>query len=862
MWAQEAFFLNKFDIVILAYLRDEAIQNASTLANILPAADITQVSQSSNNIATQLRASYGFKVLFIFDGWDEFPPELQNNSLVSTIIREPHKLCLQQSTVIVTTRPVASGNLLHIANQRVEILGFTPHQIYEYIKGALNGDSTRIQKLVQHLEEHPVIEGYCYIPLHAAILVNIFLTMKEVLPTTLHELFCDLVLCCILRELETHNSKKNVIDISSLNDLPDNITSQLGDLSTLAYNGVMQNKVVFYRQDLKALSLPVNLQSLGLLQAVEGLTQFGKSRSYNFLHLSVQELLAAYNISHMNTSEQLEVFIDLFGSSRFQPVLHSFCGFTKLENPAIRDYISTYLQKDSSFKELLPFLHCFFEAQQPTLCQLVHRKFRKLTLNSDYLSPADHLAVGYFLTSLVSTSSANDERVKLELSNANAHRLKLLLCEIVKYQKPITSTMSAKLSIVLKPFLICGVPLLFRQLLISELSACNNQFVANLKSTLICELFIPTSGSDFEESLIHLTEILKTDCHLTKLQIHSQLFLNICLFQALQHNTQLVHLDLSGTKFTATEDTLQALTEMVQVNKTLEYLNLSKSLNFQTSGAQAHSIFAGLQHNVTLVHLDLSGTEIDAGKKTYKAITKMLQVNKTLEHLDLSNNDALSDAGAQCIFIGLQHNTTLVHLDLAKIEMKSTSETVKALNKMLRMNNTLAFLNLSHNQVTHYIFLGLQLNSALVHLNLYNTGITINRRNAQALTKMLQLNKTLTHLNLSYNSICDIGAQSIFKGLQHNNTLLHLMLRYTEIEDEGAVNIAQLLNMNCSLQTLDISGNRIGHNGLTRIAMSLESNANFIRLNVTDRCNTLPAERIEAINRIRQQSGLPCITIA
>ena len=627
MWAKEAFFLNNFDIVILAYLRDEAIQNASTLANILPA-DVTKVSQSSSDIATQIKVSYGFNVLFIFDGWDEFPPELQNNSLVSTIIREPHKLCLQQSTVIVTTRPVASGNLLHIANRRVEILGFTPHQIYEYIKGALNGDNTRIQKLVQHLEDHPVIEGYCYIPLHAAILVNIFSTMKEVLPTTLHELFCDLVLCCIVRELETHNTEKNVIDISSLDDLPDNVTSQLRDLSILAYNGVMQNKVVFYRQHLKALSLPVNLPSLGLLQAVEGLTQFSKSLSYNFLHLSVQELLAAYNISHMEASEQLEVFMNLFGSSRFQPVLHSFCGFTKLENPAIRDYISTYLQKDSSFKELLPFLHCFFEAQQPTLCQLVDCKFRKLTLNSDYLTPADHLAVGYFLTSLVSTSSATDESVELELSNANAHRLKLLLCEIVKYQKPITSTMSAKLSIVLKPFLICGVPLLFRQLPISELSACNNQFVAYLQSPLICELFIPASGrrlSDFEESLIHLTEILKTDCHLTKLQVHSQLFqlhFNICLFQALQHNTQLVHLDLSGTKFTATEDTLQALTEMLQVNKTLKYLNLSKSLNFQASGAQAHSIFVGLQYNDALVHLDLSGTEIDTGKKTYKAITE------------------------------------------------------------------------------------------------------------------------------------------------------------------------------------------------------------------------------------------------
>ena len=81
MWAREAFFLNNFDIVILAYLRDEAIQNASTLANILPA-DVTKVSQNSSDIATPC----GIKVLFIFNGWDEFPIELQNNSLVSTII--------------------------------------------------------------------------------------------------------------------------------------------------------------------------------------------------------------------------------------------------------------------------------------------------------------------------------------------------------------------------------------------------------------------------------------------------------------------------------------------------------------------------------------------------------------------------------------------------------------------------------------------------------------------------------------------------------------------------------------------------------------------------------------------------------
>ena len=90
---------------------------------------------------------------------------MHNNS---TTIRDPSA----QSTVLITYRPVASGNLLHIADRRVEILGFTQHQIREYIEKALDGNSTRIQTLVQHLEENPVIEGYCYMkPLHSSLVL-------------------------------------------------------------------------------------------------------------------------------------------------------------------------------------------------------------------------------------------------------------------------------------------------------------------------------------------------------------------------------------------------------------------------------------------------------------------------------------------------------------------------------------------------------------------------------------------------------------------------------------------------------------------------------------------------------------------
>ena len=84
------------------------------------------------------------------------------------------------------------------------------------------------------------------------------------------------------------------------------------------------------------LTSDINLPSLGLLQATEGLALCSKSLSYNFLHLSVQELLAAYHISQMDSSEQIRVFKKLFGSPRFQAVLQYYCGFTKLDNLEIR----------------------------------------------------------------------------------------------------------------------------------------------------------------------------------------------------------------------------------------------------------------------------------------------------------------------------------------------------------------------------------------------------------------------------------------------------------------------------------------------------------------------------------------------
>ena len=61
-WAQCASWLAIFDVVVLAYLREEAIQNATTLADILPARTL-DISQC---IASKLQATDGRNVFICF----------------------------------------------------------------------------------------------------------------------------------------------------------------------------------------------------------------------------------------------------------------------------------------------------------------------------------------------------------------------------------------------------------------------------------------------------------------------------------------------------------------------------------------------------------------------------------------------------------------------------------------------------------------------------------------------------------------------------------------------------------------------------------------------------------------------------
>ena len=401
-WGAGELFQN-FQTVLFIQLRDPAIQSAKSVEDILPpAVDMSQ----AENVVAEMRVSSGKNLLFVMDGWDELPVELHTNSIFYQLIASPETLNLHFSTVIITSRPVASGDLYRCGtvSSRIEILGFTPTEVKDYFTEALKGNSKAVQKLQDQLRERPMIEASCYLPLNAAIVTHLFQVRNHSLPTTLHGVFTSLILCCLVRHM-TKQGESIQDDMSSLDDLPPHLHQPLKNISTLAYHGVIKNKATFSAIDLKQLELPQKLGTLGLMQGVESFTLLKSSVTYNFLHLSVQELLASFYISRLSENKEIETFQKLFGQPRFASVFRFYAAFTKLETAGIRKIISDIVKRKEK-TQLLYLLHGLYEAQSLSLCAFVASQLGgELDFRGTTLSPVDCITVGFLVSCICLTGS-------------------------------------------------------------------------------------------------------------------------------------------------------------------------------------------------------------------------------------------------------------------------------------------------------------------------------------------------------------------------------------------------------------------------------------------------------------------------
>lgn len=86
---------------------------------------------------------------------------------------------------------------------------------------------------------------------------------------------------------------------------------------------------------------------LGLLLGLESFLH-GKSVSYHFLHLSVQELLAAKHISTLSVESQVSAFRELFKKQRLVYVFRLYAAFTKLKAQGIMEIVEKEIESKVS----------------------------------------------------------------------------------------------------------------------------------------------------------------------------------------------------------------------------------------------------------------------------------------------------------------------------------------------------------------------------------------------------------------------------------------------------------------------------------------------------------------------------------
>ena len=413
--------LQKFKLVLLVCLRDPAVQKMSFVDDLLQlfCKRDRRATEIASTCSDYLSANNGEDLALLFDGYDEYPERLRKDSLIADILERE---VLPNCGLIVSSRPHASVGLRGQATVRVDILGFTEAEREQYIKESMKGKQQKIDELTQYLEDHSTISSLCFVPFNIVVLVYLY-KQGVSLPQTSAELYNYFICLTVRRHLAKHGHRSN---ITQLSDLPEPYNKIIQQLSKLSLEALNDDKLTFTSDEIKAAypaltAIPGTITGFGLLQAVEhsGLIE---TTTFNFLHFSIQEYLAAYHIANLPADEELKIIKEKFWSAIHFNMFSIYVSLTKGQRPSFKHFLcggnkSTII----SDKFLNNQLQCillyrrFHEAGNVDICKTIEQsvKFcnKEINLGDTTLTASYVECVTVFLT-----SSFHKEWVWLNLS--------------------------------------------------------------------------------------------------------------------------------------------------------------------------------------------------------------------------------------------------------------------------------------------------------------------------------------------------------------------------------------------------------------------------------------------------------------
>ncbi|XP_055085669.1 NLR family CARD domain-containing protein 3-like [Periophthalmus magnuspinnatus] len=420
---------------------------------------VTLVHHFFSQTQTELCSFEHLQVLFIFDGLDEcrLPLDFTKTKALTdpTESASVHVLLvnlirgslLPSARLWITTRPAAANQIpAECISMVTEVRGFTDPQKEQYFRKRFKDKADTI---ISHIKMSRSLHIMCYMPIFcwiAATVLEHVLKSRErgELPKTLTQMYIHFLVV----QAKVKNIKYEEGSETDPHWSPET-RKMVKSLGKLAFEQLQKGNLIFYEHDLSECGLDAAAASVysGVFTQVfreePGLYQ---DKVYGFIHLSVQEFLAALHVhqTFMNKGINLlvekrsaisllknhKIYKDLLkfyqtavdqalqspnghldlllrfllglSLSTNQSLLQGLLketGSCSLTNQETAEYIKTKLSEDVSAERSINLLHCLNELNDRSLVKQIQQYLSSGRLSEDELSPAQWSALAFILLS-------------------------------------------------------------------------------------------------------------------------------------------------------------------------------------------------------------------------------------------------------------------------------------------------------------------------------------------------------------------------------------------------------------------------------------------------------------------------------